>query len=90
MSPKRHREVNAKVEGRDLPEKEMGTMETFRALTKRLLRVKPEELAVEQAAFETAKFDRVGDISESKKAKRRLRSFAHAQEQFNQPDKNHN
>ena len=44
MSPSRHREVNAKVEGRDPPEKAKGTMETFRTLTKRLLNVSQCEL----------------------------------------------
>jgi hypothetical protein len=47
--------VNAKVEGRDPPEKAKETMGTFRALTKRLLKVRPEEFAEQQRLYDNAR-----------------------------------
>ncbi len=52
MSPPPHREKDAKVEGRDPPEKAKGTMEMFRSLTKRLLKVPVEEMREQQQLYE--------------------------------------
>jgi hypothetical protein len=65
MSPQRHREKDAKVEGRDQPEGAKETMGTFRALTSRLLKVTPEELAEREKLYEDERKRRheVGTLS---------------------------
>jgi hypothetical protein len=63
MSPQRLRKVNAKVEGRDQPEVAKGTMETFRALTKRLLKVTQAEVAERQAEYDKTRAARHDDTS---------------------------
>lgn len=51
MSPKQLRGKDAKAEGRGPPEEIVGTMETFKALTKRLLTVAPAEVAERQRLY---------------------------------------
>ena len=52
MSPQPPRKQGAKVEGRDETEKTSKTMEPFKALTRRLLRVSRDELAERQRLYE--------------------------------------
>ena len=52
MSPPPHREMPARVEGRDPPEKAKETMTPFRSLLGRLLRVPMSEVREQQEAYE--------------------------------------
>jgi hypothetical protein len=58
MSPQRHREVNAKVAGRDPPKGAKETMTPFRSLMGQLLKVKPNELAEQQRRYDEARDER--------------------------------
>jgi hypothetical protein len=55
MSRQPHREKDAKVEGRDPSEKAKGTMETFKALATRLLKVPMEEVEEQQRLYDAEK-----------------------------------
>ncbi len=54
MSPPPHREKDAKVEGRDPPEKAKDTMTTFRGLMSQLLKVRPEEVREQQSRIDNS------------------------------------
>jgi hypothetical protein len=77
MSPQRHRELNAKVGGRDRPEGAKKTMGTFRRLMGRLLTVTPVEIAEQERLFEEARRRRFEDaapgIETANKAKKKKR-----------------
>jgi len=69
MSPQRHREVNAKVEGRDPPRPVKQTMTPFRTLIGRLLKVTPDEVAEQQRLYEAARQERFNAAAPSSKGK---------------------
>jgi hypothetical protein len=73
MSLPPHREKDAKVEGRDPPETVKDTMELFRALTTRLLRVPINEVEEQQAIYDKANSPETIAIT-GKKKRPRLKS----------------
>ncbi len=58
MSPPPHREVNAKVEGRDPQDTAKETMTQFKTLTKRLLRVPMSEVKDQQRKYDESRLQR--------------------------------
>jgi hypothetical protein len=77
MSPPQHREKNAKAEGRGPPDEPKDTMATFKALTKRLLKVSPEEVQAQQELYDRAReqrFDAAATAGPSRPKKRKTAS----------------
>jgi len=74
MSPQPHREKDAKAEGRGPPDGSKDAMATFKALTKRLLRVTPAEVQAQQALYDTAREQRFEQAQPQKMKKRKRAS----------------
>ena len=78
MSPPPHREKDAKVEGRDLPETApRGTMAPFKNLLGKLLKVKPDEVEEQQRLYEQTPNSPDTQTTKRKKRKK-LSAFAKA------------